>query len=202
MTDLTLFASPASPYVRKVRVLIAEAGLTDRVTEKVVATSAFDTDPELAAANPLGRIPALMTPEGLICDSRVICRYLDDLSDGGFYPTVRQWEVLTLEALAEGMIDSAVNMAYEVRLRPEEIVYHKWLDAQWAKISRTLDALEAGWTGALEHPLDAGQIALACALGYIDFRHGARGWRDSHPKLVAWFEAIGTRPAFAATAPA
>ncbi|WP_412103258.1 glutathione S-transferase [Pseudooceanicola marinus] len=199
---LTLFSSPTSPYVRKVRVLIAEAGLTDRVTEKVVATTAFDTDAELAAVNPLGRIPALVREDGpLICDSRVICRYLDDLSGAGLYPADRLWEVLTLEALAEGILDSAVNMAYEVRLRPEDMVFDKWLEAQWTKIARTLDAIEADWTEALAAPLDAAQIALAAGLGYLDFRHDARGWRDGHPKIAAWYEAITARPSFTATLP-
>ncbi|PJE26794.1 glutathione S-transferase [Pseudooceanicola marinus] len=199
---MTLFSSPTSPYVRKVRVLIAEAGLADRVTEKVVATTAFDTNPELAAVNPLGRIPALVREDGpLICDSRVICRYLDDLSGAGFYPADRLWEVLTLEALAEGILDSAVNMAYEVRLRPEDMVFDKWLEAQWAKIARTLDAIEADWNEALAAPLDAAQIALASGLGYLDFRHDARSWRDGHPKIAAWYEAITARPSFTATLP-
>lgn len=199
---LTLFSSPTSPYVRKVRVLIAEAGLADRVTEKVVATTAFDTNAELAAVNPLGRIPALVREDGpLICDSRVVCRYLDDLSGAGLYPADRLWEVLTLEALAEGILDSAVNMAYEVRLRPEDMVFDKWLEAQWAKIARTLDAIEADWSEALAAPLDAAQIALASGLGYLDFRHDARSWRDGHPKIAAWYEAITARPSFTATLP-
>ncbi|PJE27375.1 glutathione S-transferase [Pseudooceanicola antarcticus] len=201
--DHTLFSSPASPYVRKTRVFLRELDLGDRVAERMVSTNALDTDPDLAAANPLGRIPALARTEGpTLCDSRVITRYLNDLAGGDLYPAARLWDVLTLEALCDGMLDSAVSMVYERRLRKADKVDEGWLDAQWRKVSRTLDSLEADWTEALSGPLDAGQIALACALGYLDLRHDDRGWRDTHPALVAWLAEISTRPSLAETAPA
>lgn len=201
--DHTLFSSPASPYVRKARAVLRELALTDRVAERVVTTNALDTDADLAAANPLGRIPALARTDGpTLCDSRVITRYLNDLAGGDLYPSNRLWEVLTLEALCDGMLDSAVSMVYERRLRNADKVDEGWLDAQWRKVARTLDSLEADWSASLDAPFDAGQIALACTLGYLDLRHADRGWRDGHPKLVAWLDKIATRPSLADTAPA
>ncbi|MBR9762765.1 MAG: glutathione S-transferase family protein [Rhodobacteraceae bacterium] len=203
IADHTLFSSPASPYVRKVRCMMRELNLEDRVAEKVVTTNALETDPDLAAANPLGRIPALArTGAPTLCDSRVITRYLNDLAGGDLYPEDRLWQVLTLEALCDGMLDSAVAMVYERRLRSEDKVDEGWLDAQWRKVTRTLDRLESDWTDSLSTPFDAGQIALASALGYLDLRHGDRGWRDGHPTLSAWVDEIATRPSLAATAPA
>ncbi len=200
---MKLLISPLSPYVRKVRVLIREAGREGEVDEVPVQTTALSTDPQIPSVNPLGRIPALVRDDGpALVDSRVICRFLDARWGAGLYPEARLWEVLTLEALAEGMIDSALLMAYEVRLRPEERQWPDWLEAQWAKVARTLDALEEGWTDRLDGPLDMGQVALGCALGYLDLRHGARGWREGRPRLAAWEAGVARRPSFLATAPA
>lgn len=199
---MRLLVSPASPYVRKVRVLIREAGRESEVEEQSVTTTAFATDPAIPPLNPLGRIPTLVLDGGkVIVDSRVICRFLDARWGAGLFPEAQLWEVLTLEALAEGMIDSALLMAYEVRLRPEEKQWPDWIAAQWAKIARTLDAIEGNWMGRLSSSLDMGQVALACALGYLDFRHGAQTWREDRPRLASWEAAMARRPSFAATRP-
>jgi glutathione S-transferase len=92
-------------------------------------------------------------------------------------------------------------MIYETRLRAEGARSEPWFEAQWAKIARALDALEARWISHLAGPLDMGQIALACALGYIDFRFDARGWRTGHPALAAWHEGIAARDSMARTDP-
>ena len=199
---MKLLVSPHSPYVRKVRVLLREAGREGEVEEQAVSTTALATDAAIPPHNPLGRIPVLIREDGpAMVDSRVICRFLDARLMAGLYPEARLWEVLTLEALAEGMLDSALLMAYEVRLRPEERRWPDWIEAQWAKVARTLDALEDGWAGPLGQPLEMGQVALACALGYLDFRHGARGWREGRPRLEAWEARMAERPSLAATRP-
>lgn len=199
---MKLLISPASPYVRKVRALIREAGREEDVEEQAVATTALATDPAISGHNPLGRIPVLIRDDGsALVDSRVICRFLDAQWELGLYPEARLWDVLTLEALAEGLLDSALLMAYEVRLRPEEKQWPDWLEAQWAKVARTLDVLERDWAGRLAGPLDMGQIALACGLGYLDFRHGARDWRKGRPRLAAWEAGMGQRPSIASTKP-
>ncbi len=199
---MQLISSPASPFVRKVRVLLHETGLADQVEELPVATTALATAPEAMAANPLGKIPALLRDDGpAIYDSRVICRYLDARAEAGLYPEARLWDVLTLEATADGMMESGVLMVYEMRLRPEGARSAEWVEAQWAKIARALDALEQRWMSHLAGPLDMAQIALACALGYLDFRHDARGWRDGHPALAAWFADFARRDSMTNTAP-
>jgi glutathione S-transferase len=199
---MKLLISPASPYVRKVRVLIREAGREPEVEEQAVSTTALATDPAIPGMNPLGRIPVLVLDGGeAVVDSRVICRLLDARWGAGLYPEARLWEVLTLEAQSDGMTDSALLMSYEVRLRPADRQWPEWIEAQWAKVARTLDALEAGWTERLEAPLDMGQVALACALGYLDFRHGGRRWREGRPRLAGWEAEMAQRPSLAATRP-
>jgi glutathione S-transferase len=200
---MKLLVSSASPFVRKVRVLIREAERESEVEEVRVHTTALATDPAIPSHNPLGRIPTLIRDDGpAILDSRVICRFLDARFEAGLYPEARIWDVLTLEALADGILDSALAMTYEARLRPEERQWPDWIEAQWAKVARAFDAVESDWIAHLENPLDMGQIALACALGYIDFRHDARAWREGRPRLAAWEAQVAQRPSLTATAPA
>ncbi|WP_372893401.1 glutathione S-transferase [Rhodosalinus sp.] len=199
---LQLHASAASPYVRKVRVAIRELGLDDEVEEIATATTPMATDPRLATANPLGKIPALARDDGpALHDSRVICRYLDDRAGGALYPDSRIWEVLTLEATADGILDAAVLMVYEARFRPEAHRSEDWLAAQWDKISRALDALGTRWMSHLSGRLDMGQIAVGCALGYLDFRHPGRNWRQGRGALDDWYAVFAERPSMAATRP-
>jgi glutathione S-transferase len=200
---MQLVASPLSPFVRKVRVLLIEAGLEDQVEVVNVTTTPLETDAQAAAANPLGKIPALIRETGVtLHDSRVITRYLDALAGGGFYPPARLWEVLTLEATAEGMMEAAVLMTYEGRFRPGDKQHAPWVEAQWARIDRALDALEARWMSHLAGPLDMGQIATGCVLGYLDLRHDARGWRNGRPALDAWHSGFARRESMTRTAPA
>ncbi|WP_375554182.1 glutathione S-transferase [Roseovarius mucosus] len=200
---MKLISSPLSPFVRKVRVLLLESGLDDQVEVVDVTTTPLETDPQAAAANPLGKIPALVRLDGpAIHDSRVITRYLDARADGRFYPEPRLWEVLTLEAIAEGIMEAALAMTYEARFRPEEIRYAPWVEGQWAKVARALDAVEGRWMSHLAGPLDMSHIALGCALGYLDFRHDARGWRVGHPALEAWYAKMAARDSMMRTAPA
>ena len=200
---MKLFHSPASPFVRKVVILLHELGQIDAVTLATIQTTAFDTDPALKASNPLGRIPALEREDGpTLYDSRVICQYLNDKFGGSFYPQdSRRWETLTLEATGEGIMDSAVSMSYELRLRPENERSSQWVDAQWAKVSRAVSALNNRWMSHLSGPVDMGQIAVGAALAYLDFRHGARGWREGNPALAEWFAQFDSRASMAATRP-
>jgi glutathione S-transferase len=107
----------------------------------------------------------------------------------------------TLEATADGIMDAAVSMAYEKRIRPEEFQYEPWLEAQWAKVSRALDALDSRWMAHLHGPLDMGQIAVGCALGYLDLRHDARNWRSGRDALAAWEARFAERDSMRATVP-
>ena len=199
---MQLIMSPASPFVRKIRVLAREAKLTDVVQEVDVATTPLDSASEVVAANPLGRIPALIRDEGpALYDSRVISRYLDDYAGSGFYPSSSIWEILTLEATGDGIMDSTVSMSYEMRLRSEEQMSEDWINAQWSKVERTLDAIGSRWMSHLEGPLNMGQISVACALSYIDFRHDVRSWREGRKILSDWHAGFCERQSMPDTAP-
>lgn len=199
---MQLVSSPASPFARKVRVLLQETNQLDAVEILDVKTTPVTTDPAVAAANPVGKIPALIRPDApALYDSRVICRFLDAHADGALYPEDRIWDTLTLEATADGILDAAVLIVYEGRIRPEELRYAPWMDAQWAKVSRALGALNTRWMSHLNGPLDMGQIAVGCALGYLDFRHDARGWRAGNDALAAWYETFAQRDSMQATQP-
>jgi glutathione S-transferase len=201
---MKLYHSPASPFVRKVVVLLNELEKTEAVELATVTTTALASDASLMAANPLARLPALERPEGVtLYDSRVITAYLDDLFQGGLYPTgPRRWEVMTLEATGDGLMDSAVSMVYEMRLREPAQQSHAWVEAQWGKVEQALDALGTRWMGHLSGPVSMGHISVACALGYLDFRHDARGWRTGREALASWYEGFAARPSMVATDPA
>ena len=200
---LRLYTSPTTPFGRKAMVLILEAGLADQVEIAQATGSPLDSSKMPLSQNPLGKIPALERGDGpAVYDSRVICRYLDDRAGAGLYPPApRLWETLTLEATADGMIEAAILMLYEGRLRPEEKRFDGWVEGQWAKIARALDTLEGRWMSHLNGPLDMGQIAIGVALSYLDFRFDARGWRQGRPELARWHEAFAARESMAATVP-
>lgn len=199
---MKLVSAVPSPFGRKVKVLLHETGQIDDIEMVMVATTPLATDPAVAAANPVGKIPALIREDGpAIYDSRVICRYLDDHASAGMYPDARLWETLTLEATADGIMDAAILMVYEHRVRPEEKVFDGWIDAQWAKVDRAVAAINERWMSHLNGPLDMGQIAVACALAYLDFRHPDRKWRKGNDALDDWFAVFAERDSMQATRP-
>jgi len=199
---MQLIFSPASPYARKVHACLIETGQKDDVEFVSVMTAPTAVAAEARDANPTGRIPALIRPEGpAIYDSRVITRYLDARADAGLYPESRLWEVLTLEATADGILDSALSIVYEGRFRPVEHQSDDWMDAQWDKIAHAVKAVNDRWMSHLAGPVDMGQIALGCALGYLDFRLDARGWRKGNDALDDWFAVFSQRECMKDTAP-
>jgi glutathione S-transferase len=201
---MRLYSSPTSPFARKVEVVLGELGLGAQVERVAASGNPIDPGTHPLGRNPLGKIPTLERADGpALYDSRVICRYLDDLAGGRLYPAKpRLWETLTLEATADGIMDAAVLMVYEARLRPKAIRFADWVEGQWGKIGRALDGLESRWMSHLAAPLDIGQIATACALGYLDFRHAGRDWRAGRPALAAWEARFAGRPSMQATRPA
>lgn len=200
---MKLYHAPASPFVRKVMVLLHEADAVDRVTLIPAAGTPLDPGSLPVDRNPLGKIPALERDDGpTLYDSRVICRYLDDLLGARLYPAAPHlWETLVLEATADGIADAAVLMRYEEHVRPAASRSAEWLEAQWAKIVRALTAVESRWTSHLAGPLDMGQIALGAALGYLDFRQPQRDWRGQRPVLAGWWDDFSQRPSMLATKP-
>ena len=200
---MQLIFSPASPFVRKVHVCLLETGQIDDVEFIPVKTAATNVDAQARAANPTGKIPALIRPDGpAIYDSRVITRYLDARADAGLYPQARIWEVLTLEATADAIMESGVLAVYETRLRPPERQSEEWIEAQWDKVAHAVSAVNDRWMSHLNGPMDMSHIAIGCALGYLDFRHDQRNWRRDNGALDDWYAAFSERESMKATAPA
>jgi glutathione S-transferase len=200
VNEMKLIMAEASPFARKVRVLLRETNQLKDVEEVSIATSPFQVNEQAKAANPTGRIPSLIRADGpALYDSRVITRYLDAKAAAGMYPEAKLWDVLTIEATGDSMMDSAVSISYELRLRPQEKVSSEWTDAQWSKVMGGCDALQSQWMDLLNGPLTLAHISIACALGYLDLRHDARNWRQGHGALAAWFADFSKRPSFQET---
>ena len=203
--SMTLFHAPASPFVRKVRVLLHETGQTDRVALHTLNLSPVNPDAELNLGNPAGKIPALRLDDGTVLhDSRVILEYLDLQHVGN--PLIpregaARWRRLTLAALADAIMDAAVNTRYETFLRPEEKRWDAWIEAQQDKIRRGLAHLEAEHVAELTSVFDVAAIGVACALGYIDLRMPDFGWRERQPQLAAWFAEVSQRESMLTTDP-
>lgn len=195
---LILRSSPTSPFGRKIKIAIAELGLDDRI--EVVPADTNDPTESLRRQNPLGKVPTLVFEDGsTLFDSRVIAEYLDQLAGGGrLFPAGQaRFAQLRLQALADGICDAGLLQVYEQRLRSPEMRSAAWVENQAGKVTRALATLEA--TPPVYERPRIGEIALACALGYLDLRfEGA--WRAGHPALVAWLDAFAARvPAFEAT---
>lgn len=203
--SMTLFHNPASPYVRKVMVLLHETGQLDRVALQASQLTPVNPDTALNQDNPLGKIPALRLADGnVLYDSRVILDYLDQQHVGN--PLIpregsARWRRLTLAALADGIMDASVLIRYELALRAPEKHWEQWLDGQRDKIRRALAVLEADAIAELASHFDVAAISVACALGYLDFRHPDLQWRDAQPRLAAWYAEVSQRPSMLATQP-
>lgn len=200
---MKLYSSPTSPYVRKVLVLLQETGQLDDVEQIISGGTPLDSGSIPVHLNPVGKIPALEQSTGVtLYDSRVICRFFDDRAGAGLYSSgARQWELLTLEATADGILDAAILGVYENKLRPEDKRFDAWAAGQWDKIARSLDALETRWMSHLSGPLNIGQIAIGCALGYLDLRYPDSDWRKGHDALATWYKTFETRESMSSTIP-
>lgn len=201
MTKMRLFSSLTSPYSRKVRVAVQELGLQDRVEE--ILADPFNPTPELLAANPLARIPTLVTEKGeSLPDSSLILDYLQTRAFG-LAPLPRgskRWAALKRQQIAEGMIDAAVASVLEKR-RPESIVFTSFLDRQAKTIGRCIELLNVD-ADLLGHDQPGiVEITTGVGLAYLDFRMPYLEWRKNHDGLKAWFERFSQRPSMLATAP-
>ncbi|PHX44228.1 glutathione S-transferase, partial [Pseudomonas sp. NZIPFR-PS2] len=179
--SMTLFHNPASPFVRKVRVLLAETGQQGRVALHGCMPTPVNPDAQVVQGNPVGKIPALRLADGTVLhDSRVILDYFDHQHVGN--PLIprdgsARWRRLTLASMADGIMDAAVLVRYETALRPVEKQWDQWLDEQRKKIRRSLAELETDAIAELTSHFDIAAISVACALGYLDFRHPDLQWR-------------------------
>ncbi len=201
---MKLYYSSASPYVRKVMVTAIETGLESKI-ETVPATVAPNKpNAEVAHDNPLMKVPTLVTDGGeALFDSRVICEYLDSLHGGRkLIPASggERWRVLGLQALGDGILDAGLLTRYETFLRPENLRWNDWTSGQSLKITQSLDMLDKE-SELLAGAINLGQIAVACAIGWLEFRKPLGDIRPGRPKLFKWYDELLKRPSMQATLP-
>ena len=198
---MELLYTQRSPYVRKVRVCLIELGLHDQVKFNLMDLE--NPAPELAANNPLGKVPTLIADDGqAIFESSLICEYLDGL---GAQPTLfpplgpARWTALRRQALANGILDALTTRRHEAR-RPEAERSLSAMQKQKIKSDRGIASLEK----EAPHFGDAvtiGEIAIACCLGYLDFRFPGEPWRPGAPRLAQWYEGFAKRRSMVETTP-
>lgn len=195
---MRLFYSLYSPYARKVRVALRELGLLDQVEEVIV--DPFQSPANLLTLNPLSKVPALEVDGQGLFDSGVICEYLDQLSGAPrLYPVQprERTTVLRLHALASGMMDASVASALETRRTERDAGPSRlWLDRWQQSLRRALDTLAEE---ELPSDIQLDGIAIACALDHISYRLQHLAWRETHPKVKAWFDTYTARLSFQET---
>lgn len=202
---MKLWYSPASPFVRKCMIVAHERDIADQIELLEAAANVVNPDKRIVQSNPTGKIPTMVLDDGsVLFDSRVICAYLDSIHDGKkLMPRsgVKRFEIMTLEALGDGIMDAAVNNRYEMALRPAEFRWQAWSDGQMGKVNAALDQIEEKWLKSLGRVPNMGSIAVAAALGYLDFRYPDLDWRKGRKGLARWFKRFSQRPSFEASRP-
>jgi len=201
--NFRLIASTTSPYARKVRIVMAEK----RIECQLELVDVWSPDTRIQDFNPLGKVPCLIMEDGgAVFDSRSIVEYLDMLTPvGHLIPSNgrERVEVRTWEALADGLLDAAILVRLEAQ-RPPEQQSPAWIARQMSKVQA---ALRSASNGLGERPWCNGQsytladIALGCALGWLDYRFPSIDWRTPHPNLARQYEKLSVRPSFVETAP-
>ncbi|WP_162057784.1 glutathione S-transferase [Undibacterium sp. KW1] len=201
---MKLIGSTTSPFVRKVRVVMAEKKL-DYV---FVQENVWATDTTIQQSNPLGKVPCLLMEDGgAMFDSRVIVEYIDTLTPvGKLIPSQgrERVEVKCWEALADGIMDAAILVRLEKTLRPAEQQSQEWIDRQMSKVHAGLKSMSSGLgdtafcTG---NHLTLADISVACALGWLSFRFPEIDWRGDYPNLAKLFDKLSERASFKDTLP-
>lgn len=200
---MKLFHSATSPYVRKCLVVAHELGVDGRIERLPAAAHPVNRDASIVAANPLGKVPTFVTDDGTVLyDSRVVCEWLDTTFGPRLIPRdgAARWQALVLQSLADGVLDAAILVRYETFLRPEALRWADWQAGQMDKIHTALQSLEQA-PAQLQGRVDIGTLALACALGYLDLRFDAWGWRTRYPAVAAWAAGFMQRPSLQASWP-
>jgi glutathione S-transferase len=203
---MKLYCSALSPYVRKVRVTAYELGLAGKIELVPIKVAPCEANREYAdTLNPLRKIPALATDDGLtLFDSAVICEYLEALAgkQGTLIPREgnERWKVLTAHEVTQGTCDAALLVRYETYIRPEAARWPDWIDDQWDRVNAGLKWFEQR-ADMLEGDINLVQIALGCVLGYLNLRWPDMGWQSRFPHLRDWFAKIEQRPSFVSTRP-
>ncbi|UJQ94181.1 glutathione S-transferase family protein [Mariluticola halotolerans] len=182
MTNKILF-SKASPYAAKVRMAAALCGFA----AEAVQTNTFEPTPEFLTTNPLGKVPVLITCDGLeIWDSKNIVQWLDRETGGLLFPREpsARLQAEQLEALADGIGDCLQSIMWELRYRPENLQHAPWIDWQWQKVERGLDRL-IDLLADLPAGAHAGHLAMRAMLGYLAVRFAGK-WEAGRQPLIDW----------------
>jgi glutathione S-transferase len=194
---MKLTYSAASPFARKVRIAAIELGLLDKIELVPTTVAPGQPNDEYSKIYPLKKIPALILDNGdIIVDSYVIVEYLDELAGGGkLIPASGpvRWKVKSDHSMLQAMLDSMLLCRYEKMVRPQGLQWQAWSDDHWNRAWSGMAHFEKQ-PDMLSRPFDISQIALACVLGYADFRFADCGWRKAYPKLDAFHERMLTRP--------
>jgi len=201
---LRLVGSLTSPYVRKVRIVMAEK----RIESQFELEDVWSAESKIQQSNPLGKVPCLIMEDGgAVFDSRVIVEYLDTMTPvAKLIPATgrERVEVRTWEALADGLLDAAIAVRLEQTQRPPEQQSQKSIDRQMGKVNAALDAMANGLEGkncCHNNAYSLADIAVGCALGYLDFRFPQIDWRAQHPSLDKLYARLAARQSFIDTAP-
>ncbi len=200
---LRLVGSLTSPYVRKVRIVMAEK----RIECQFEVSDVWSPETKIQQSNPLGKVPCLIMEDGgAVFDSRVIVEYLDTMTPvAKLIPTAgrERVEVRTWEALADGLLDAAIAVRLEQTQRPPEQQSQKWIDRQMGKVDAALEAMASGLEGknwCHNNAYSLADIAVGCALAYLDFRFPQIDWRNRHPDLAKLYTKLAARQSFIDTA--
>ncbi len=194
---MLLYYSKTSPFARKVRVLLSEHELTNRVQLKLASV----LEDVSSTPNPLGKIPCLVTPDGeAMFDSPVICEWIEAYAMGAdLERNAEYWCIQKLQALGDGVMDAAFNTVMEGN-RPDAEQSAFWT-ARWRGAIERGVAEMASLVTPVGPQMDRGQVTAACMLGYLDFRITAFDWRAAHPSLAKWYEPVSGRDSMISTAP-
>lgn len=196
---MKLAYSPNSPYVRKVMACAIIRGLDGQIEKWTIAAS----DAQVAARNPLAKVPTLITDDGMaLFDSPVICEYIDSLGSAPkLFPAAgpARWTALRQQAQADGIMDASQPRRREIAL-PQDNGRKEYIATQRLKVDRAVAAFEAE-ADSLGMLTTIGEVTIACALGYLDFRYANEPWRPAAPKLAAWFAKVSELPAIKNTIP-
>ena len=200
---MKIYGDLISPFVRMTVVAAHEVGLGAKIQHIVESAKPTEVNPALVALSPIGKIPILETDHGHgIYDSRVIIEYLCHVAGNStLIPDdgVKRFKVLTLQALGQGVADSAVAYRYETAARPKGLQWDEWITRTVTRIGAALDDLDRNWSETLRDT-NAGSIAVAVMLAYLDFRLGDLQWRDGRGRLAAFHEAFSQRDSMVKTA--
>ena len=198
---LKLHWSPKSPYVRKVMICAHELGVVDRLELVRSVAAMLKPNARLMEDNPLSKIPTLVLDDGFtLFDSVVICEYLDDLAQGSLFPKqgADKWQALRWHALGDGLLDALILWRNE---REREVPLHTLMEAFELKARAALKLLDDEAQALAETNFSIGHVTIGCALGYLDYRFDALGWRGIAPRLAEWHADIVRRPSFQSTEP-